>query len=277
MAEQQPQSIVDRTIDRIHADNQLKEAGFVMSSPHCHPHYEIFYIESGHSSYFVGSGVYELHAGDLLIMPPDVFHFTRYPATCRRSNVFFREGDLTDEIRALMPGGRRFFDEPRILQVPEGYREQIAGLFSGMAREEKISDERTPLLLRAMLHELLLLCGRECAYLDGMPEDIHTTDMPIVKAARFMSSHYMDDISTADIAAEAGYSPNYLTRKFREAAGIGVHEYLTFIRLQRAALELVSTDHTVTEIAFRCGFSDGNYFKDAFKKKYGVTPREYRK
>ena len=92
-----------------------------------------------------------------------------------------------------------------------------------------------------------------------------------------MSSHYMDDISTADIAAEAGYSPNYLTRKFREAAGIGVHEYLTFIRLQRAALELVSTDHTVTEIAFRCGFSDGNYFKDAFKKKYGVTPREYRK
>lgn len=83
MAEQQPQSIVDRTIDRIHADNQLKEAGFVMSSPHCHPHYEIFYIESGHSSYFVGSGVYELHAGDLLIMPPDVFHFTRYPAACR--------------------------------------------------------------------------------------------------------------------------------------------------------------------------------------------------
>ena len=114
MAEQQPQSIVDRTIDRIHADNQLKGAGFVMSSPHCHPHYEIFYIESGHSSYFVGSGVYELHAGDLLIMPPDVFHFTRYPAACRRSNVFFREGDLTDEIRALMPGGRRFFDEPRI-------------------------------------------------------------------------------------------------------------------------------------------------------------------
>ena len=56
-----------------------------------------------------------------------------------------------------------------------------------------------------------------------------------------------------------------------------MHEYLTFIRLQRAALELVSTDHTVTEIAFRCGFSDGNYFKDAFKKKYGVTPREYRK
>ena len=56
-----------------------------------------------------------------------------------------------------------------------------------------------------------------------------------------------------------------------------MHEYLTFIRLQRAALELVSTADSVTEIALRCGFSDGNYFKDAFKKKYGVTPSKYRK
>ena len=84
-------------------------------------------------------------------------------------------------------------------------------------------------------------------------------------------------ISAADIAKAAGYSPNYLSRRFREAAGIGVHEYLMFIRLQRAALELVSTDDSVTEIALRCGFSDGNYFKDAFKKKYGVTPSKYRK
>ena len=110
-----------------------------------------------------------------------------------------------------------------------------------------------------------------------LPADIHTTDRQIVKAAQFIGRNYMDDISAADIAAAAGYSPNYLSRKFREAAGIGVHEYLMFIRLQRAALELVSTDDSVTEIALRCGFSDGNYFKDAFKKKYGGTPSKYRK
>ena len=67
------------------------------------------------------------------------------------------------------------------------------------------------------------------------------------------------------------------SQKFREAAGVSVHEYLVFIRLQRAALELMTTDDSVTDIALRCGFSGGNYFKDAFKKKYGVTPSEYRK
>jgi len=74
-----------------------------------------------------------------------------------------------------------------------------------------------------------------------------------------------------------GFNPNYLSRKFKETAGIGVHEYLVFTRLQHAALELVTTEDSVTEIAFRCGFSDSNYFKDAFKKKYGLTPRAYRK
>ena len=82
--------------------------------------------------------------------------------------------------------------------------------------------------------------------------------------------------SIADIAAAAGFSPNYLSRRFREAAGFGVHEYLTFIRLRSAAHELASTADSVTEVALRCGFSNSNYFKDAFKKQYGCTPRAYR-
>jgi AraC-like DNA-binding protein len=42
-------------------------------------------------------------------------------------------------------------------------------------------------------------------------------------------------------------------------------------------MELLNTDHTVTEVAMNSGFSDSNYFKDAFKKMYGVSPRAYRK
>ena len=55
-----------------------------------------------------------------------------------------------------------------------------------------------------------------------------------------------------------------------------VHEYLVLLRLKSAALELLSTQDSITEIALRNGFSDSNYFKDAFKKMYGVSPRAYR-
>ena len=266
------------TLDKIFAWRELREEGFVMPSPHCHTFFELFYVESGACSFFIGNNVYDLHEGDFMLIPPQVFHYTRYPyGACRRCNVFFRAGDVGERVKEALPQGEKFFGQIRIFQVSEAYRGQIAELIAGMAREEKICDSLSEPILETLLQQLFLLCCRECTFLEDMPEDIHTTDREIVLAAQFIGQHYMDDISAADIAKAAGYSPNYLSRRFREAAGIGVHEYLMFIRLQRAALELVSTDDSVTEIALRCGFSDGNYFKDAFKKKYGVTPSKYRK
>ena len=116
-----------------------------------------------------------------------------------------------------------------------------------------------------------------CSFLPFTPADIQTTDRQILEAARFINENFRQQLSSSEIAAAAGFSQNYLNRKFREAAGIGVHEYLVIVRLRSAALELESTGRSVTEIATRCGFSDGNYFKDVFKKYYGLTPREYRR
>jgi len=127
------------------------------------------------------------------------------------------------------------------------------------------------------LQTLLLLCSRVCSFVFDPPADIRTNDRQILQAARFISQRFADPLTSADVARAVGFSPNYLSRKFRAATGIGLHEYIVFVRLQRAAQELLSTDDSITAIALRCGFSDSNYFKDAFKKKYGVSPRSYRK
>ncbi|MBD5479666.1 MAG: AraC family transcriptional regulator [Lachnospiraceae bacterium] len=268
----------EKMIDRIYAEGEVKKAGYVMPSHHCHPYFELFYIESGACRFFIENNLHDMHSGDFLLIPPQVLHYTRYSfGDCKRSIVFFREDDVRESVKQLLPQQTDFFSEMRIFQVPEAHREQIAALLLRMVKEEKIGDKRSSLMLQTLLQELFLLCSRECRFPQDMPVHIHTTDQQIVQAAQFISSHYPESITMADIAKAAGYSPNYLSRKFREAAGIGVHEYLVFIRLQHAALELITTDDSITEIALRCGFSDSNYFKDAFKKRYGVTPRAYRK
>ena len=156
-------------------------------------------------------------------------------------------------------------------------RKPIKGISRiGFPGEALIEDELSAPLLYFQLQELLLFCVRVCNFLQEMPARIQTTNRQVLEAARFISQNYMRPITTAEIAQAAGYSPNYLTREFREKTGIGIHEYLVFIRLQQAAMELLSTNDTITQVALRCGFSDGNYFKDVFKKKFGITPREYR-
>lgn len=268
----------EKMITKIYAESDVKESGYVMPSHHCHPYFELFYIENGACRFFIENNMYDTQAGDFMLIPPHVFHYTRYLfGDCKRSIVFFREEDVDKSVQRLLPQQTDFFSEVRIFQVPEAYREQISELLLRMVKEEKLGDEQSEPMLQTLLQELFLLCSRECIFPQDMPSNIHTTDRQIVQAAQFISNHYMEHITSADIATAAGYSPNYLSRKFREAVGVGVHEYLTFIRLQHAALELITTNDSIMKIAFRCGFSDSNYFKDAFKKKYGLTPRAYRK
>lgn len=263
-------------IDRVRAESLLRPDGFVMPSYHFHPYYELYYVERGACRFFLENEFYDLHAGDFILLPPQVLHYTRYMfGACQRTALFFRPTDVEGlDVLMDMPG---FFDRPGILQVPEAQRDKIHALLGRMLTEERIQDLRSPPLLGLLLRELFLLCSRMGVPLGDAPAKIHTTDQQILLAARYMSEHFREAVTAGDIAAAAGFSPNYLSRKFRECVGIGVHEYLVFLRLQQARLELVSTDDSVTDIALRCGFSSGNYFKDAFLKQYGVTPRAYRK
>ena len=251
---------VSGEITRVHVDRKTREAGCVMQGHHCHPYYELAYIEHGSCRFFIEDTMFDLHDGDFLLIPPHVFHFTRYLfGSCLRCGIYFRAGDLESELISHFPDGADFLSQVRIFQVPTDARREIGRIIMRMAAEDRGFDERSPLMLRLQLQELLLLCSRVCLLLTETPASIHTTDRQVLLAARYINEHFRQQISAADIAAAAGFSPNYLSRKFREAAGIGVHDYLVFIRLRSAAFELISTSDSVTDIALRNGFSDSNY------------------
>ena len=264
--------------DGIHAETKLRDQHFVMKGHHCHSCYELFYVESGDCRFLIDEQIVDLHAGDFILVPPMALHYTRYMfGPCLRTVILFREEDILREVQPFMPQTARFFAETTVFQVPPAARAQVAASLREMAAEDALCDERSALILKMQLQALLLLCSRVCVFLFEPSADLPTADPQILQAARYICQYYAEPLTSADVARAVGFSPNYLSRKFRSAAGIGLHEYIVFVRLQHAAQELVSTPDSITTIALRCGFSDSNYFKDSFKKKYGVTPRDYRK
>ncbi len=268
----------EKKIERIFAEKFIRDKDFVMPSYHCHPYYELYYVEKGACRFFLGDDIYDLHTGDFLMIPPQILHYTRYLfGPCTRSAVFFKADDIDEKTKSVLPWSEGLPENPSILQAQEFARDEFSELLWSMVKEENILDAYSDKLMSLRLCELLVLLNRYTVIADSVPADIHTTDKQIVRAAKYMAENYANPISAAEIADAAGFSQNYLSRRFRKATGIGVHEYLVYLRLSHAALELKSTSDSVTEIAIRCGFSDGNYFKDAFKKHYGKTPREYRR
>jgi AraC-like DNA-binding protein len=67
-----------------------------------------------------------------------------------------------------------------------------------------------------------------------------------------------------------------LHRKLKSIAGISAGELIKNIRISKASRELLQTNSTVSEIAFRNGFSSLSYFSQSFASIYSMSPKEYR-
>lgn len=83
-------------------------------------------------------------------------------------------------------------------------------------------------------------------------------------------------ISVEEVARNAGFSIDYFNRIFLSHTGFTVTAYINYIRLKQAAYLLRTTDKSVLDIALEIGYDSHEGFTKAFKKKYGITPSEYR-
>lgn len=85
-----------------------------------------------------------------------------------------------------------------------------------------------------------------------------------------------ESLSLDFIASETALSKMQLYRKIKEIIGQTPTEYIRCIRLKQAEKLLKTTNKTVQEIMFSCGFNNKAYFYREFAKKYHLTPKEYR-
>ncbi len=84
------------------------------------------------------------------------------------------------------------------------------------------------------------------------------------------------DISVGEIAGNAGFSLDYFGSIFLAHTGFTVSGYVNYQRLKKAAIRLRRSNDSILEIALNSGFESHEGFIKAFKKRYGMTPSDYR-
>ncbi|AIQ16642.1 AraC family transcriptional regulator [Paenibacillus sp. FSL H7-0357] len=93
----------------------------------------------------------------------------------------------------------------------------------------------------------------------------------------YVSKHYNEQISLADLAARFFISPYYLSQLFKRKTGDNYLNFLTQIRIDKAKELLENTDLKVYEICQMVGYSDAQHFARMFEKFTGCKPRDFRK
>lgn len=100
----------------------------------------------------------------------------------------------------------------------------------------------------------------------------------INKTEDYIEQHLSDSIVLSDLAKNVHLSEFHFHRIFKEYSSETIKEFVTRVKLERAAIFLcVTTSLSLTEIAFNYGYNDGSSFSRSFKKHFGSSPSIYRK
>lgn len=97
----------------------------------------------------------------------------------------------------------------------------------------------------------------------------------IVSALTYMDAHFREAVTASQVAEYLGYSERHFCRMFTAVMGITVGAYLRAKRLECASAA-ITCGCSVTEAASDCGFDTPSGFNKAFRKRYGMSPTEYK-
>ncbi len=99
----------------------------------------------------------------------------------------------------------------------------------------------------------------------------------IRKIKKYIDDNLNSVISLADLSSRLALSPQYVSKIFKTEFKVGFSDYVSNTRVEKGKLFLEKTSMSIAEISHKCGCVDQNYFTKIFKKRVGLTPKNYRR
>ncbi|MGO4106374.1 helix-turn-helix domain-containing protein [Paenibacillus sp. YAF4_2] len=250
---------------------------------HSHEFVEITYVSEGAGVHYIAGETVPVEHGTLFFIPVGQSHVFR-PKTPKKDrplivyNCLLPAAYLT-ELRNGFPYAAEIFNCFADEKLTWFSIKDPTGEFHAMFRELYQEFAARPPGYLAVLTTIVIriLTG---LYRHKLQIESPVSERPqwisVDEAITYIDRNYASELRLTELAAQARLSERQFSRLFRHQTGMSFIEYVQGIRMDAACRLLAGSQSQVEEISSAVGYADMKFFYRLFKKKTGVTPRQYR-
>ena len=162
---------------------------------------------------------------------------------------------------------------PDFMEVSEP--EYVKGLFERLYNLYNTGLTEDELMIQSLLLELIYFLKKYSSAQRRKQGLRGGNQLVIEDTLEYIRNNLTTEMDLEFLAQRVSFSRIYFHKLFKASTGRTIHQYIEELRIKKAINLMISTDMTLSQVAYECGFSSQSYFCYAFKRNTGQTPRVY--
>lgn len=214
---------------------------------------------------YVDNSTHTISENMLICVKPGQIRHTRLPFKCYFIHMIVNEGKIFDILSSL----------PNYIELRD--RSEFLEVFMMLCKYYDEKFEKNEIMLQSLILKLVYLLEAKNTAVKKMHTPKSNNHVVIENTISYINENLCSSLTLENLSQMAGFTPVYFHKLFKKSTGKTLREYIEEQRIKKSVSLLLSSDINLTEIAYESGFSSQSYFSYSFKKRMGVTPREYAK
>ena len=250
----------------------------IMSVPHAHTVYELYYSLKGFSQFLIRSVCYDVHPHTLVLISPFNSHMNIKRSHDSERIVVTITPEMINDILDFLniDDSVLVFDNGIIsINVDPNHVQYVNDLLARVGEEyckkALLYEKRIEMLIGDLL--LFIVRNKKALHVEGK---VNKKNEVAYSIAKYLYTFYHLPITLEDLSQRFHIEKTYLCHKFKQVYGITVWDYLMAHRIKVACEMLAYSERKITEVAQACGFGSINHFERIFKKHVKISPSRYR-
>ena len=245
---------------------------------HYHDYFELVIFEEGDIHYICESATYLPQMGDILLIPPGMFHMSmiRCEKTLYKRHVFYLYSDALNDFNCgvLTDFLKQSREGLAVISPDKQTKDELLTLLFKLDKALEHGQNPSYRALSTGLVIQIFFLLNQCNFGPGDRTAPFPENLSAIK--RYIDDNFRELSSSNDIATHFFYSREYVSRLFRKYFNTTVSEY---IRARRIAYSQNLIEHgcTISEACYQSGFENMSTFIRSFRSIVGMPPSEYRK